>query len=133
MLLQLPYFEDLLPHLTRVGHDCPFTLGMGVFMAQAVMFGSLTARVAVGKGYRGRPWFARGFFLSFVGLGMAWMQPTVAQRFSPPALGKTPSTYDPCPCPRCGASLHPCAGRCNRCGHSLDGARPSSEVARAAE
>ena len=53
MLLQLPYFEDLLPYLTRVGQDCPFTLGLGVFMAQAVVFGSLTARVAVSKGHRG--------------------------------------------------------------------------------
>ncbi len=127
VMLQLPYFDDLLPQLSSAGHDCPFTLGLGVFMTQAVLFGSLAAYSAVHKGLSGRHWFAAGFFLSFVGLAMAWRQIPIEQPFAPRPFGKTPSTRDPCPCPHCGASLHPCAGRCNRCGAEIAGARPMSE------
>ncbi len=123
LLAQLPAFEDLIRN-----HDCPYTLATGIVIFQALVFGSITAYLAVHRCLSVGRWFAVGFFASFVGLLWVRTQAAVAGRFEPRRFGKTPTTYAPIRCDECGISCHPCCEWCPRCGRPLGGEHPVSEV-----
>lgn len=95
----------------------------GVYVLVGLVFGSLSAHLAVRKGDSPGGWFLLGFvFLAGPYLYLClYRKPSGAGASGAPlGLAKIPRTLQPASCPACGASNHPSASLCLACGGTLE-------------
>ncbi len=100
----------------------------GLYILLGLLFAALCAHRALSAGRNPVAWFAAGMVINV--LGYLWLLTRPRQLAAagvPSGLGKVATTYGPLPCPGCGASNHPAAGRCAACGNKLQSV-VSSEV-----
>ena len=106
-------------------------LFFGIYVLIGTLVGGVTAYLAIARGLRPLPWFFAGVAFNVVALIAVMTRatdPTSSLEGVPPGLSKVPVTRSPDRCD-CGATNHPCADRCSRCGVALD-PRAQAETAR---
>lgn len=120
-------FASPRPDRTSYG---PFVLYFGILIVVALFFSASTSYVAIQKGLDGKRWFWGGFFFNVIALALVLTRGRKEMLFRSDGVRKTPATYEPGACPKCGKLNHPSANRCSRCGQALE-ALVQSDVARA--
>lgn len=105
---------------------------LGIWALLGVVFGGLSAHLAVRKGTPPLRSFLLGFFFSIPGYVFVAFQPDAVVSAAPDGLRKVPLTHDPMPCPSCGNTNHPSAIACSDCGAELT-AHTASEALAARE
>ena len=98
-------------------------LTVGLAVLYALVFATLTAYIAVGRGRAPLPWFFLGLVFTFLAL----IAVLVLERYDsshlpqglPKGMRKVATTHQSIRCHGCGAPNHPSAGACSRCGAAL--------------
>jgi hypothetical protein len=101
---------------------------LGVYCLAGVIFGGLSARSALERGYPPLPAFLLGFAFNVPAyLYYTFRAPNPAGAPLQAGTGKYRATLDPIACPQCGHPNHPSASHCSGCDALLE-ARIQSEV-----
>ena len=102
----------------------------GLLVLSSLVFGGLSAYLALSKGLSPLAPFFTGFFLNVLGFLYVVSRPA-SQDYQqvPKGLVKVPTTAQPLPCPACTNLNHPAAQQCISCGQELSPSQ-ESEVAR---
>ena len=93
----------------------------GIYVLAGLVFGGLSAHLAVRKGYSPAGWFLLGFVLlagPYLWLYRRPSRPGASD--APPGLAKVPLTSQPVACPVCGEPNHPSASQCLACGGGME-------------
>ncbi len=92
-----------------------------LYVLAGLICAAVCAYVAVARTLRPIPWFFAGLVGNVIALAAVLAVPRgEAGLFAVPrGLRKVPTTRAPVPCPACGATNHPAAGRCSACGNEL--------------
>lgn len=96
---------------------------VGVYILAGLAFGALCAHRAVHSGHRPLVWFGIGLLFNVAGLlahSLQHKRAVAGPCGVPGGLRKVASTYEPRPCPHCGATNHPAATECAECGGQLE-------------
>ncbi len=106
--------------------------GVGLYVLLGLIFGAWCAHKAFHSGYPPGLWFALGMalnVLAYIALALKPKREVAAVAGIPAGLRKIAATFDPVPCPGCGATNHPSAAKCLECGATLQ-PQTHSEVER---
>ena len=107
--------------------------GIGLYVLLGLIFGALCAHRAFHAGYPPGQWFALGMVLNifaYIALALKPKREFATVAGIPSGLRKIANTFEPVPCPACGATNHPSAAKCLACGATLE-PRTVSEVQKA--
>lgn len=105
----------------------------GLYVLLGLVFAALCAHGAFHSGHSPSLWFGAGMIFNALAFLVLLTRPkrrVVALAGVPAGLHKIAATYEPQPCPKCGAGNHPSALQCGGCGANLR-PRITSEVQRA--
>ncbi|MCP5113322.1 MAG: hypothetical protein GY953_21020 [bacterium] len=105
---------------------------LGILILTGILFGGLSAHLAVRKGRPPLKSFLLGFFFSVPAYAFLLLKPASEDKAAPAGMRKVPLTHDPAACPGCGNGNHPAAVRCSSCGAELT-AHTASEAVSARE
>jgi len=95
-----------------------------IYVLVGVVFGALTAYVAVDRGHHPVRWFFAGVLFNVLAFGAILLagrgRHDAGPEGVPPGLRKVPRTRTPRRCDECGTLVHPAADRCPKCGTALE-------------
>ena len=92
----------------------------GLYILAGLIFGGISAYVAIGKGLAVGKYFFMGFFFNVFGfLYLLAHSAKIKKGSVPKGLRKVPATHSSVICSVCGNENHPSAGQCSGCGIAL--------------